>query len=76
MTIQALIDKQDSFEIVRDKIGLILASESASQQALATAAAKDPDLWRNLALNSQKFSQEFSRLKIVESFEKKWKNEI
>lgn len=44
--IDTLIDKQDTFEIVRDKIALILASESASQMALATLAAKDPDDWK------------------------------
>ena len=45
--IPALIDKQDTFEIVRDKIATILANESASQVALATAALKsDPDYWK------------------------------
>lgn len=46
MTIPALIDKQDNFEIVRDQIAAILALEVASQMALATAAAKDPDDWK------------------------------
>lgn len=46
MTISSLIDKQDSFEIVRDKIAQILAEETASQQALAFAAGKDPELWK------------------------------
>lgn len=46
MTIGALIDKEDAFEIVRDKLGLILATESAAQQALATAGGEDPDLWK------------------------------
>ncbi len=46
MTIGTLIDKQDVFEIVRDKIASILAAESVSQQALAVAATKDPDLWK------------------------------
>lgn len=46
MTLQALIDKQDNVEIVRDKIAAILATESANQQTLATAAAKDPALWK------------------------------
>lgn len=41
--IAELIDKQDSFEIIRDQIAAILATESASQQAKATAAGKDPD---------------------------------
>jgi hypothetical protein len=41
-----LIDKQDTFEQVRDQVALILAQESTSQQALATAAGKDPALWK------------------------------
>lgn len=41
-----LIDKQDSFEIVRDKIALILVSEIANQQVLAEAAGKIPDDWK------------------------------
>lgn len=44
--IQSLIDKQDTFEIVRDKIAQILADETASQQAKATAASKDSSLWK------------------------------
>lgn len=44
--IPTLIDKQDSFEIVRDEIAAILALETANQQALATAAGKDPELWK------------------------------
>lgn len=45
--IQTLIDKQDTFEIVRDKIAVILANESANQVALATAASKpNPDDWK------------------------------
>jgi len=44
--IAELIDKQDTFEVIRDKIALILATETASQQALATASAKDPALWK------------------------------
>ena len=43
MTIDTLIDKTDTFEIVRDKIALILATETVSQQALAVTALKDPD---------------------------------
>lgn len=43
--IQNLIDKLDNFEHVRDAIVAILAAETASQQALAIAAGKDPDLW-------------------------------
>jgi len=46
MAIQALIDKKDNCEIIRDQIAAILALETASQQALATAASKDPDDWK------------------------------
>lgn len=44
--IETLIDKFDSFEIVRDKVALILATEQLEQQQLAIAAAKDPQLWK------------------------------
>lgn len=40
-----LIDKQDTFEIVRNQIALILATEVVNQKALAVAATKDPALW-------------------------------
>lgn len=44
--ITQLIDKQDVFEIIRDKIAMILATESAEQVQLATTAGKpDPSLW-------------------------------
>jgi len=43
--ITQLIDKQDTFEIVRDKVALILANEVASQMALAVGEGKDPALW-------------------------------
>jgi hypothetical protein len=46
MTIPTLIDKQDTFEIVRDQIATILVTEIVSQQALAVADSKDPDLWK------------------------------
>lgn len=46
MTIANLIDKQDNFEIIRDEIAAILATEVASQMALATAGGKDPDNWK------------------------------
>lgn len=46
MTIATLIDKQDNFEIVRDQIAAVLVTEVASQMALATAAAKDPNDWK------------------------------
>ncbi len=41
-----LIDKQDTFEIVRDQIAAVLATEINSQQALALDAGKNPDLWK------------------------------
>lgn len=44
--ITTLIDKQDTFEIIRDKIAAILLTESAAQVALATAAGKpNPNDW-------------------------------
>lgn len=43
--IPTLIDKQDTFEIVRDMIGFILLTERDSQKALALAANKDQALW-------------------------------
>lgn len=44
--ITTLIDKQDSFEIIRDKIAAILVDESLSQVALATTAGKpNPSEW-------------------------------
>lgn len=46
MTIPTLIDKQDNFEVIRDQIAAILASEITNQMALATAAAKDPNDWK------------------------------
>jgi len=44
--IETLIDKQDNFEVIRDQIAAILKTESTNQEALATAAAKDPDDWK------------------------------
>ncbi len=46
MPISELIDKQDTFELVRDEIAAILATEVASQMALAVTAGKDPDEWK------------------------------
>lgn len=47
MTIATLIDKQDSFEVIRDQIAAILTTEVASQIALATTAGKpNPDDWK------------------------------
>ena len=44
--ITTLIDKQDTFEIIRDKIAAILFQESAAQVNLATLAGKpNPDDW-------------------------------
>lgn len=44
--IAELIDKQDNFEVIRDQIAAILATEVASQMALAVTAGEDPDLWK------------------------------
>ena len=44
-TLPSLIDKQDSFEIVRDQIAGILYENQLAQQALAVTAGKDPALW-------------------------------
>lgn len=43
--IQTLIDKQDTFEIVRDKIAQILANERDNQLVLAANAGRDVSLW-------------------------------
>ena len=43
--IDGLIDKQDTYEIVRDQIAAILATEIAEQQILAVAEP-DPTLWK------------------------------
>lgn len=43
--IATLIDKQDGFEVIRDKIAALLVENIAAQKALATAAGKDPTLW-------------------------------
>lgn len=45
MTIASLIDKTDNLELVRGAVATILAAETVSQQALATAASEDPRLW-------------------------------
>ena len=44
--IQTLITAPDSFEAIRDQIGLILAANSAAQMALAVTAGQDPLLWK------------------------------
>ena len=44
--INELIDKQDNFEIVRDRIAQILANESANQMILADGAGENPELWK------------------------------
>jgi len=53
VTIPTLIDKQDTFEIVRDQIAMILKTEVISQMALATTAMKDPEEW-NLRIFSER----------------------
>lgn len=44
--IPVLIDKLDTFQLVRDKIAYILANESLNQQQLAEDDDKDPNLWK------------------------------
>lgn len=44
--ITTLIDKFDNFEIIGTKIAEILVVELANQQTLASAASKDPNLWK------------------------------
>lgn len=44
--ITELIDKQDSFEIIRDQIAAILVTEVANQMQLATDGGKDPNDWK------------------------------
>jgi hypothetical protein len=41
----SLIDKQDTFEIVRDQVAAILLEESLRQRELAIEADKNPELW-------------------------------
>ena len=43
--INTLIDKSDTFDVVRDKIAQILANETENQKALAVDAGKNPKLW-------------------------------
>lgn len=59
--IQTLIDKQDTFEIVRDKVALILAEESAQQQQLAVDAGEDPTLWKLRVFTERTNPWEFLR---------------
>lgn len=59
--IQTLIDKQDTFEIVRDKVALILAEESAQQQQLAIGEGKDPALWKLRVFTERTNPWEFLR---------------
>jgi len=44
--ISELIDKQDTFELIRDQIAAILTLEVANQMQLADDAGKDPSLWK------------------------------
>ena len=44
--IAELITKKDNYEIIRDQVAAILATESAHQQVLARKADKDPDDWK------------------------------
>lgn len=57
--IDSLINKRDTFEIVRDQIAAILAAEIANQMTLAEGASADPTLWkvRIFTERSQPFEQ-------------------
>lgn len=44
--IETLIDKVDTFELVKSQIAAILKVELTQQQVLATAAGQDPTLWK------------------------------
>jgi len=44
--IGSLIDKSDNFELVRAQIANVIALETASQQAKATAGSKNAALWK------------------------------
>lgn len=44
--ISELIDKLDNFEVIRDKIAVILATEFANQQILASNAGRNPADWK------------------------------
>lgn len=44
--IDELINKQDTFELVRDKVAQILADESANQMVLAAGAGFPPAEWK------------------------------
>ena len=59
--IEKLIDKQDTFEIVRDKVALILVEESAQQQQLAVGEGKDPALWKLRVFTERSNPWEFLR---------------
>lgn len=43
--LETLIDKVDTFELVRDQVAVLLVENTAAQKILATAADKDPALW-------------------------------
>ena len=55
-TLPGLIDKQDSFEIVRNQVFELLRDNAAAQVALATTAGKtDPQEW-NLRVYQERFN--------------------
>lgn len=66
--ITELIDKRDNFELVRDEIAAILLAETTSQQALATAAARDPSEWK-LAVYTERTTPWHEYLDLPETLE-------
>ena len=53
--VQSLIDKQDSFEVVRDQITQRLKDELVNQQNLAVADGRDPSDWE-LKVYAERFN--------------------
>ena len=60
--IDHLIDKQDNYEIVRDKVAQILADEVINQKIKAAADAKDPALW-----NFTVFTEKTNPFELIET---------
>lgn len=59
VALETLIDKQDTFEIVRDQVAALLVENIAAQKILAAAANKDPTLWDLLVFTEASAPWEF-----------------
>ena len=64
--IDALIDKQDSYEIIRDQVAQILANEVVNQKALAVADSQDPAGW-----DFKVFTEKTNPFELIESVKAK-----